>query len=155
MPDTRFAPSPTGWLHLGHAYSARVTRDLSGDGRFLLRFEDIDHTRVRPEFYAGIEHDLRWLGLDWDGEPLRQSERVDAYAGTLGLLREMGAVYPCFCTRREIQAELASRSPRHPTAPRDHSTPAPVAGSPGRNPRTESVPARPPRGGSMPTRPPA
>jgi glutamyl-Q tRNA(Asp) synthetase len=119
MPDTRFAPSPTGRLHLGHAYSARVTRDLSAGGRFLLRFEDIDHTRVRPEFYSGIEEDLRWLGLDWDGEPLRQSERLDAYATSLGLLREMAAVYPCFCTRREIQAELASiaEAPHGPEGP--------------------------------------
>jgi glutamyl-Q tRNA(Asp) synthetase len=119
MPVTRFAPSPTGRLHLGHAYSARVCRDLAGDGRFLLRFEDIDHTRVRPGFYAGIEEDLHWLGIDWNGEPLRQSTRLDAYSAALDLLREKRAVYPCFCTRREIQTELATMAaaPHGPEGP--------------------------------------
>ena len=71
---TRFAPSPTGLLHAGHAFAALRARDLAREsgGRFLLRFEDIDHTRVRPEFYDAIEEDLHWLGLDWDGHPLRQ-----------------------------------------------------------------------------------
>jgi glutamyl-Q tRNA(Asp) synthetase len=107
-PVTRFAPSPTGRLHLGHALAARVARDLArqSGGRFLLRFEDIDHTRVRPEFYTGIEEDLRWLGLDWDGPALRQSERTDAYAASLERLRRQGSVYPCFCTRREIEEEV-------------------------------------------------
>jgi glutamyl-Q tRNA(Asp) synthetase len=106
---TRFAPSPTGRLHLGHAFAARVARDLAraSGGRFLLRFEDIDHTRVRPEFYAGIEEDLRWLDLGWDGPALRQSERTDAYAAALERLRRQGSVYPCFCTRREIEEEVA------------------------------------------------
>jgi glutamyl-Q tRNA(Asp) synthetase len=106
---TRFAPSPTGRLHLGHALAARVARDLArqSGGRFLLRFEDIDHTRVRPEFYAGIEEDLRWLDLGWDGPALRQSERTDAYAAALERLRRQGSVYPCFCTRREIEEEVA------------------------------------------------
>src|SRR5687767_11948658 len=89
MPEpvvTRFAPSPTGLLHLGHAYAAKVAHDLARGtegGRFLLRFEDIDHTRVRPEYYAAIEEDLRWLGLAWDGPALRQSERGEAYAAAL------------------------------------------------------------------------
>jgi glutamyl-Q tRNA(Asp) synthetase len=106
---TRFAPSPTGWLHLGHVHAAKVARDLAHaeGGRFLLRFEDIDHTRVRQEYYAGIEEDLLWLGLDWDGPALRQSERGAAYAAALDRLRELGAVYPCFCTRREIEEEMA------------------------------------------------
>lgn len=106
---TRFAPSPTGRLHLGHAYAAKVARDLAstGGGKFLLRFEDIDHTRVRPEYYGQIEEDLRWLGLDWDGPALRQSGRTDAYADALERLRESGVVYPCFCTRREIEEEIA------------------------------------------------
>ncbi|WP_035602326.1 tRNA glutamyl-Q(34) synthetase GluQRS [Haloferula sp. BvORR071] len=106
---TRFAPSPTGLLHLGHAYAAKVARDLAKaqGGQFLLRFEDIDHTRVRPEYYAGIEEDLHWLGLDWDGPALRQSARADAYAAALTRLQEIGAVYPCFCTRREIEEEIA------------------------------------------------
>ncbi len=105
---TRFAPSPTGLLHLGHAYAAKVARDLAQaeGGRFLLRFEDIDHTRVRPEYYAATEDDLRWLGLTWDGTPLRQSARADAYAAALQRLQELSAVYPCFCTRREIEEEI-------------------------------------------------
>ena len=109
VPVTRFAPSPTGQLHLGHAYAAKVAHDLArrSGGRFLLRFEDIDHTRVREEFYAAIEDDLRWLGLDWDGPALRQSERTAAYATALDQLREQGSVYPCFCTRREIEDEIA------------------------------------------------
>ncbi|MCW1884248.1 tRNA glutamyl-Q(34) synthetase GluQRS [Luteolibacter flavescens] len=106
---TRFAPSPTGRLHLGHAHAAKVAHDLArqDDGRFLLRFEDIDHTRVRPEYYGGIEEDLRWLGLGWDGPALRQSERTDAYAEALEELRRIGVAYPCFCTRREIEEEVA------------------------------------------------
>jgi glutamyl-Q tRNA(Asp) synthetase len=109
VPVTRFAPSPTGQLHLGHAYAAKVAHDLArrSDGRFLLRFEDIDHTRVREEFYAAIEDDLRWLGLDWDGPALRQSDRTSAYATALDHLRVLGSAYPCFCTRREIEDEIA------------------------------------------------
>lgn len=106
---TRFAPSPTGLLHLGHAYAAKVAHDLAKaeGGRFLLRFEDIDHTRVRTDYYGQIEEDLRWLGLAWDGPALRQSDRAPAYAAALTRLQEMGAVYPCFCTRREIEEEIA------------------------------------------------
>jgi glutamyl-Q tRNA(Asp) synthetase len=115
---TRFAPSPTGQLHLGHAYAAMVARDLarSGDGCFLLRFEDIDHTRIRTEYYGMIEEDLRWLGLDWDGIPLRQSARGEAYASALERLKDLGAVYPCFCTRRDIEEEIArmTRAPQGP-----------------------------------------
>ncbi|MEK7953776.1 tRNA glutamyl-Q(34) synthetase GluQRS [Luteolibacter soli] len=111
MPQTvtRFAPSPTGWPHLGHAYAAKVARDLAkqDEGRFLLRFEDIDHTRVRPEYYDAIETDLHWLGLDWDGPALRQSDRTTAYAAALEDLRHIGVAYPCFCTRREIEDEVA------------------------------------------------
>jgi glutamyl-Q tRNA(Asp) synthetase len=108
-PTTRFAPSPTGRLHLGHAHAAKVARDLarSRGGRFLLRFEDIDHTRVREEYYGEIEEDLRWLGLAWDGPAMRQSDRGGAYAAALEALRRTGAVYPCFCTRREIEDEVA------------------------------------------------
>ena len=111
MPQTvtRFAPSPTGWLHLGHAYAAKVAHDLARHhgGRFLLRFEDIDHTRVRPDYYGAIEDDLRWLGLEWDGPTLRQSDRTAAYAAALEALRQTGVAYPCFCTRREIEDEVA------------------------------------------------
>lgn len=120
-PVTRFAPSPTGRLHLGHALAARVARDLArqGGGPFLLRFEDIDHTRVRPEFYQGIEEDLHWLGLDWDGPALRQSERGDAYAAALARLVGMECAYPCFCTRREIEQEAArmTGAPHGPEGP--------------------------------------
>jgi glutamyl-Q tRNA(Asp) synthetase len=108
---TRFAPSPTGRLHLGHALAARVAHDFAHShpgGRFLLRFEDIDGPRVREEFRRGIEEDLKWLGLPWDGEPLRQSTRHSAYEAALDRLREMDLVYPCFCTRREIQEEWAA-----------------------------------------------
>jgi len=121
-PVTRFAPSPTGLLHLGHVYAAKVARDHAhhrGGGRFLLRFEDIDHTRVRPDFYGAMEEDLRWLGLDWDGPALRQSERTEAYAAALGQLQDLAAVYPCFCTRREIEEEIAgmTRAPHGPEGP--------------------------------------
>ena len=109
LPVTRFAPSPTGHLHLGHAYAAKVAHGFArrAGGRFLLRFEDIDHTRVREEYYGAIQDDLRWLGLDWDGPALRQSDRVEAYAAALEQLRQLGAAYPCFCTRREIEDEVA------------------------------------------------
>ncbi|HEY8962435.1 MAG TPA: tRNA glutamyl-Q(34) synthetase GluQRS [Luteolibacter sp.] len=121
MIRTRFAPSPTGRLHLGHVFAAKVARDLAckNGGEFLLRFEDIDITRVRPEFYDGIEEDLRWLGLDWDGPALRQTERLTAYEAALQTLRELGAVYPCFCTRREIDDELArmTGAPHGPEGP--------------------------------------
>lgn len=111
---TRFAPSPTGRLHLGHAASALAAHDLarSAGGRFLLRIEDIDATRSRPEFVAGIETDLRWLGLAWDGPVLRQSSRLDAYTMALSRLRNDGLLYPCFCTRRDIaQAASAPHGP--------------------------------------------
>ena len=107
---TRFAPSPTGRLHLGHAYSAIQAHDRArvAGGRFLLRIEDIDGTRSRPEYVAVIEADLRWLALEWDGPVLFQSTRLDAYAAALERLRGMGLLYPCFCTRAEIAASLAA-----------------------------------------------
>ena len=119
---TRFAPSPTGRLHLGHALAAKIARDLARQepgGSFLLRFEDIDGPRVREEYYQGIEEDLKWLGLDWDEEPLRQTTRTAAYDAALAKLRENGLVYPCFCTRREIQTELANMAaaPQGPEGP--------------------------------------
>ena len=107
---TRFAPSPSGQLHLGHAYSAVLAHDRarSGGGRFLLRIEDLDPGRSRPEFIAAIIADLRWLGIDWDGEPLVQSERAGAYAEALERLRAIGLVYACFCTRSDIAAALSA-----------------------------------------------
>jgi glutamyl-Q tRNA(Asp) synthetase len=112
MIRTRFAPSPTGRLHLGHAYAAKVAHDLAREhgGEFLLRFEDIDTTRVRAEYYGGIEEDLHWLGLTWDGPALRQTSRLDAYEEALSNLRNLGVAYPCFCTRREIEEEIARMS---------------------------------------------
>lgn len=110
MLTTRFAPSPTGQLHLGHAYSAVLAHGAAraARGRFLLRIEDLDQGRCRPEYVAGIEEDLRWLGLDWDGEPLVQSKRTNAYRQALERLRDDGLVYPCFCTRSDIAAALSA-----------------------------------------------
>ena len=107
---SRFAPSPTGRLHLGHAYSAVLAEAAArqAGGRFLLRIEDLDQGRSRPEFVAGIEKDLRWLGLQWDGEPLVQSQRSAVYADALERLKGMGLVYPCFCTRSDIAAALSA-----------------------------------------------
>jgi glutamyl-Q tRNA(Asp) synthetase len=107
---SRFAPSPTGALHLGHAFSAIQAHDRAWDagGRFLLRIEDIDGTRARPEHVARIFDDLRWLGLEWDGEVLFQSSRLDAYAEALQRLKAMSLVYRCFCTRAEIAASVSA-----------------------------------------------
>jgi glutamyl-Q tRNA(Asp) synthetase len=105
---TRFAPSPTGYLHLGHVRSAlegwRAARQPGG--RFLLRLEDIDHTRCRDEYASAIIEDLAWLGLDWDGPIRRQSEHFADYRAALARLEAEGLIYPCFCTRRAIQAEI-------------------------------------------------
>jgi glutamyl-Q tRNA(Asp) synthetase len=107
---TRFAPSPTGRLHLGHAYSAIQAHDHARErsGSFLLRIEDIDRGRSRPEFVDGIIEDLEWLGLMPDGEIIYQSERLPLYADALDRLKAMGLVYPCFCTRSAIAAEIAA-----------------------------------------------
>ena len=106
---TRFAPSPSGRLHLGHAYSADIAWRAARDsgGRFLLRIEDIDTGRCRPEFEHAIYEDLGWLGIDWDPPVWRQSERMTQYAAALYRLRQMDLLYPCFCTRKDIQAEIA------------------------------------------------
>lgn len=107
---SRFAPSPTGRLHLGHAYSAVLghARARETGGEFHLRIEDLDQTRSRPEFIDGIVEDLRWLGLDWDGEPLVQSQRTAAYAEALERLKERRLVYACFCTRAHIAQSLTA-----------------------------------------------
>ncbi|WP_201780721.1 MULTISPECIES: tRNA glutamyl-Q(34) synthetase GluQRS [unclassified Sphingomonas] len=106
---TRFAPSPTGRLHLGHAVSAIRAHDYARErgGRFLLRIEDIDGTRSRPEFVAGILEDLGWLGLRWDSLVF-QSERLATYDVALEALKARGLVYPCFCTRAEIAASASA-----------------------------------------------
>jgi glutamyl-Q tRNA(Asp) synthetase len=104
MTITRFAPSPTGFLHLGHALAAWVAFDEARkqNGQMLLRFEDIDVTRVRPEFYQAIEEDLHWLGIEWAGLPWRQLDRTAAYDAALQRLCTLDVLYPCFCTRKEI-----------------------------------------------------
>ncbi|HTT99376.1 MAG TPA: tRNA glutamyl-Q(34) synthetase GluQRS [Rhizomicrobium sp.] len=102
---TRFAPSPTGYLHLGHAYAAIRAHD-AGE-RFLLRIEDIDRARCRPEFEQSIYEDLSWLGLDWEKPVLCQSDRSDAYRDALDRLDSQGLTYPCFCTRKDIADEIA------------------------------------------------
>lgn len=106
---TRFAPSPTGHLHLGHAHSAlfgwRAAR--AADGRFLLRIEDIDIGRCRPEFESALMEDLSWLGLSWETPVRRQSRHMDDYRAALDRLAGMEMIYPCFCTRKEIEEEIA------------------------------------------------
>lgn len=106
---TRFAPSPTGFLHLGHAHSALVgwRAARAAGGRFLLRIEDIDRTRCRREFTDAILEDLAWLGLDWDGEVRVQSEHIADYRAALDRLAAQGLLYPCFCSRAAIKAEMA------------------------------------------------
>jgi glutamyl-Q tRNA(Asp) synthetase len=111
---TRFAPSPTGLLHLGHAWSAMLAHDFARrhGGAFLLRIEDIDPGRCREEFVRAIMDDLSWLGLAWDGEVIRQSQRLSLYADALDRLRDLGLLYPCFCTRRDMAAStLAPHGP--------------------------------------------
>lgn len=106
MTTSRFAPSPSGRLHLGHAYSAVLGRRAAN--RWLLRIEDLDPGRCRPEFVDGILEDLDWLGLAIDGAPLVQSRRTGLYAEALERLRAAGLVYPCFCTRADIAASLTA-----------------------------------------------
>lgn len=105
---TRFAPSPTGYLHRGHAFSALTAFEAAraAKGRFLLRIEDIDHARVRPQFEAAIHEDLAWLGLDWETPVRRQSEHLADYARVLEKLAARGLVYRCFRTRTEVAAEI-------------------------------------------------
>lgn len=118
---TRFAPSPTGLLHLGHAHAAlaawRPAR--AAGGRFLLRIEDIDPTRCRPDFCKAILEDLAWLGLDWDGPVRVQSEHLPDYRAVLDALDRRGLLYPCFCTRADIAREIASSAtaPHGPDGP--------------------------------------
>jgi glutamyl-Q tRNA(Asp) synthetase len=115
---TRFAPSPTGYLHLGHAHAALTAwrRAREADGQFLLRLEDIDTGRCRPEFAASILEDLAWLGIDWDGPVRVQSEHLPEYQPVLDTLAGRGLLYPCFCTRADIQREIAG-SASAPHAP--------------------------------------
>ena len=118
---TRFAPSPTGLLHLGHAYAALFAADIAREsgGRFLVRMEDLDRVRSKPAFEAEILNDLRWLGLSWEEPVWRQSERTAAYLVALERLKGLGLVYPCFCTRKDIEAEVAQAvgAPQGPDGP--------------------------------------
>ena len=118
---TRFAPSPTGFLHLGHAHSAVFAwrRAREAGGRFLLRIEDIDPGRCRPDFTAAILEDLAWLGLDWDGPVRVQSAHLPDYRAVLDALAARGLLYPCFCTRADIAREIAASAaaPHGPDGP--------------------------------------
>jgi glutamyl-Q tRNA(Asp) synthetase len=107
---TRFAPSPTGPLHLGHAYSAILAHDMARaeGGQFLVRMEDTDLDRARPEYEAAILDDLSWLGLSWDGPVLRQSDHLARYAAWLEPLTDRGLLYPCSCTRADIRSALSA-----------------------------------------------
>ena len=107
---TRFAPSPTGPLHIGHAYSAILAHDMARaeDGAFLLRMEDTDLERSKPEWDALIREDLKWLKLTWDGPVHRQSEHIDAYTARLETLADRSLLYPCSCTRSDIRAALSA-----------------------------------------------
>lgn len=122
---TRFAPSPTGYLHIGHAYSALINFDqaIAANGRFVLRIEDIDQTRCRPEYEAGIFEDLSWLGLTWEEPVIRQSDRMELYEARLSELQERGLIYRCFKTRKDI--EEAMRAPHD--APTDAFRSRPMA----------------------------
>jgi glutamyl-Q tRNA(Asp) synthetase len=115
---TRFAPSPNGPLHLGHAFSAIVAHDLAKErgGRFLLRIEDIDGVRSRPELARGFRADLAWLGLEWEEVPA-QSARLASYEAAAGRLRAMGLLYPCRCTRLEIRDAATAKGPDGPVYP--------------------------------------
>ena len=112
-PVFRFAPSPNGRLHLGHAYSALFTAYWAErmGARFVLRIEDIDRARCKPEFTEAVFEDLAWLGLDWEQPVLSQSERMEAYAGAAAELRAQGLIYPCFCSRTEVAAQADGTDP--------------------------------------------
>ncbi|MEJ7594156.1 MAG: glutamate--tRNA ligase family protein [Planctomycetaceae bacterium] len=117
----RFAPSPTGLLHLGHAYSALFAFETArkNGGRFLLRIEDIDFTRCRRDLEDAILEDLAWLGIAWETPVRRQSDHLQEYAAVAEQLRARGLLYPCFCTRKDIQREIeaAGAAPHGPEGP--------------------------------------
>ncbi len=137
---TRFAPSPTGPLHLGHAWAAMVADD---HGTMLLRIEDIDRSRARPEWEAAIYTDLRWFGFDWPGPVMRQSDRMAAYADALDRLWSRGLLYPCTCNRRDILA--AASAPQEgavPTGPDGVIYPGTCRGAARTGPRPDDVALR-------------
>ena len=145
----RFAPSPNGYLHLGHAYSALLNAELARrcHGRLLLRIEDIDLTRCRPEFEQAVEEDLAWLGLDWERPVRRQSEHFDDYRSALEVLRANQLVYRCFCSRKQIAAATEAEAQTRATVA-DRSTPVPRRAGDWRQPKSlRSLPtAKPSRG---------
>ena len=110
MIRTRFAPSPTGPLHLGHAYSAIIAHDFAkaNGGEFIVRIEDLDQSRVRKKWDSQIFEDLEWLGLSWARPIMRQSERAEAYSNALDTLYYSRVIYPCYCTRRDISESIAA-----------------------------------------------
>lgn len=138
---TRFAPSPTGLLHLGHAYSAFEAWDAAkaAGGTCVLRIEDTDRSRVRPEFETAIYEDLSWLGLSWPEPVMRQSERHEAYAHALNRLADLGLTYPCRCTRADVRAALAA--PQEDTGPVP-GTPSVYPGTCRLRPMSEAGPRR-------------
>ena len=140
MTRTRFAPSPTGPLHLGHAWAALVAAD---HGRMVLRIEDIDQARARPEWEAAIYDDLRWLGLDWPEPVMRQSERLAAYGAALDRLWARGLLYPCSCNRRDIlQAAAAPQEGAPLLGPDGVVYPGTCRGASRAGPRPEGVALR-------------
>ena len=116
---TRFAPSPSGHLHLGHAYSAMFAENaaLEQDGRFLLRMENIDHSRCKPVYEKSIKDDLEWLGLNWEKPVRRQSDHIDDYKAVLETLNQKEILYPCFCARKDVMLEIerAANAPHEVT----------------------------------------
>jgi glutamyl-Q tRNA(Asp) synthetase len=116
QPVFRFAPSPNGLLHLGHAYSALLNFDLAQQigGRFLVRIEDIDTVRCRPEFVSAIIHDLSWLGLTWETPVRIQSQHFEAYRDAARTLESAGLLYPCFASRKDIEAAIGNTAPIDP-----------------------------------------
>lgn len=116
---TRFAPSPTGPLHLGHAYAALIAHDMAraAGGRFLLRIEDIDRARAKPQWEAQLLEDLAWLGITWDGPVLRQSDRLPLYRDTLATLWQRGLLYRCACSRRDIEQAASAPQEGVPLGP--------------------------------------
>jgi glutamyl-Q tRNA(Asp) synthetase len=119
VPITRFAPSPTGLLHLGHAFAALIASEAAHGAPILLRIEDLDRGRVRAEYDHALREDLAWLGLRWHEPVLRQSTRAYAYRAALARLEQAGLVYPCFCSRRDIVQEIAraAEAPHGPDGP--------------------------------------
>lgn len=119
VPTTRFAPSPTGLLHLGHAFAALTASEAAHGAPILLRIEDLDRGRARAEYDSALREDLAWLGLRWHEPVLRQSTRADAYRIALARLEQAGLVYPCFCSRRDIVQEIAraAEAPQGPHGP--------------------------------------